>query len=190
MNFKLINKNNVGAVLTLLLAILLSQSKIFNFLIEIPLGRAILIFFILAISYCNKILGVFSVLLIIIMFNNSNISYMEGFTDPSNNISTDISNNTVYDMSNNISDMSNNVSEMSNTVSDMSNNTISSGPVNANSQSSTSTQAQEGFDIIGTENNIKRGKQSNSIPVNDFMRESKNISPYEGSKYSSSYHSL
>ena len=116
---------------------------------------------------------------------------MEGFTDPSNNISTDMSNNTISDMSNTVSDVSNNtVSDMRNTVSDMSNNAMSSGPLNANSQSSGSTQAQEGFDIIGTENNIKRGKQSNSIPVNDFMRESKNISPYEGSKYSSSYHSL
>jgi hypothetical protein len=80
MDFKFVSKNNMGVVATLILVILLSQARFFNFLIDTALGRAFLILFILVISYVNKMLGVVAVLFIIIMFNNSNIGYMEGFT--------------------------------------------------------------------------------------------------------------
>jgi len=80
MDFNLVSKNNLGVVTALLLVIILSQGRFFNFLLDTALGRAILILFILFISYTNKILGVVSVLFIIIMFNNSNIGYMEGAT--------------------------------------------------------------------------------------------------------------
>jgi hypothetical protein len=80
MEFNLVSKNNLGVVTALLLVIILSQGRFFNFLLDTALGRAILILFILFISYTNKILGVVSVLFIIIMFNNSNFGYMEGAT--------------------------------------------------------------------------------------------------------------
>ena len=80
MDFNLVSKNNLGAVTALLLVIILSQGQFFNFLLDTALGRAVLILFILFISYTNKILGVVSVLFIIIMFNNSDIGYMEGNT--------------------------------------------------------------------------------------------------------------
>jgi hypothetical protein len=84
MDFQLVSKNNVGCVATLLLAILLSQSRFFDFLIDTALGRTFLILFILGISYTNKILGVVAVLFIIIAFNNSDIGYLEGFTSSPN----------------------------------------------------------------------------------------------------------
>jgi len=84
MEFKFVSKNNLGAVATLFLVILLSQSRFFNFLMDTALGRTILILFILGISYTNKILGVVAVLFIIIAFNNSNIGYLEGFTNAAN----------------------------------------------------------------------------------------------------------
>jgi len=80
MDFKLVSKNNLGAVTALLLVIILSQGQFFNFLLDTALGRAVLILFILFISYTNKILGIVCVLFIIIMFNNSDIGYMEGNT--------------------------------------------------------------------------------------------------------------
>lgn len=84
MDFKLISINNVGAIATLFLVIMLSQSRFFDFLVDTALGRAILILFILGISYTNKILGVVAVLFIIILFNNSDIGYLEGFTNSPN----------------------------------------------------------------------------------------------------------
>ena len=55
MDVKLVSKNNVGAIATLLLIILLSHARFFDFLVDTALGRAILILFILGISYINKI---------------------------------------------------------------------------------------------------------------------------------------
>ena len=66
MDLNLVSKNNVGGVATLLLVILLSQSRFFDFLIDTALGRAILVLFILGISYTNKIFGVVAVLFVII----------------------------------------------------------------------------------------------------------------------------
>lgn len=80
MDFKLGSKNNIGAIATIILIILLSQSRFFNFLIDTALGRVFLIAFVLAITCINKILGVIIVLFIMIMFNQSTIGYMEGFT--------------------------------------------------------------------------------------------------------------
>jgi hypothetical protein len=80
MDYKFVSKNNIGAVATLVLIIILSQSRFFDFLIDTALGRAVLIMFILGISCVNKILGVVAVLFIIIMFNHSSLGYLEGFT--------------------------------------------------------------------------------------------------------------
>jgi hypothetical protein len=80
MNFNFGSKNNIGAIATIILIILLSQNSFFNFLIDTALGRVFLVVFILAISCINKILGVILVLFIMIMFNQSSIGYMEGFT--------------------------------------------------------------------------------------------------------------
>ena len=88
MDFNLVSKNNLGVVTALLLVVILSQGRFFNFLLDTALGRAVLILFILFISYTNKILGVVSVLFIIIMFNNSNFGYMEGATTMGPNIPT------------------------------------------------------------------------------------------------------
>jgi hypothetical protein len=42
--------------------------------------------------------------------------------------------------------------------------------------------------MIGTENTIKRGKQSNSIPVHNFSRASKHVAPSEsGSLFKDNY---
>ena len=162
-NFQPISKNNVGGAVALLFVILLSQSKIFNILIDTVLGRMVLIAFLLIISYLNKILGVVVVLIIVIMFNHSNIGYMEGFTsDASNNATSKIK-----------TDASNNAS-----TSAPASTPESPPPTPPTPPASTAT---EGFDIIGKESNLKRGKQSNSIPVNDFMRESTSVAPYEGS---------
>jgi hypothetical protein len=42
----------------------------------------------------------------------------------------------------------------------------------------------EGFDLQSTENNIKRGKQSNSIPVNQYNKQSIEVAPYENASFS------
>lgn len=191
MDFKLVSKNNLGAATSLILVILLSQSKFFNFLLDTALGRAILILFILFISYTNKILGVVSVLFIIIMFNSSDIGYMEGFTAPSSNNSNDSSTTSNTTNTSTSTNDSTTTSSTTPTLTDEQKQEIISKlqektKDNSTTTTSSSSVASEGFDIIGTENTIKRGKQSNSIPVNGFMKNSDDIMPFGGS-FSDSY---
>ena len=185
MNFKLVNKNNSGGAILLLLIIALSQARFFNFLIDTAFGRLFLILFILCLSFCHKILGVVGVLFIIIMFNNH--FYYEGFSNSkSNNSTTDTSTTTTNDASSNSVDASSNINisiskdqlkqMIQKQISDASNN-------NTSNSSSNISKPSEGFDILGLENSMKRGKQSNSIPVNQLSRNANDISPFEGSTF-------
>ena len=194
MDFNIVSKNNLGTVIALLLVVILSQAKFFNFLLDTALGRAILIAFIIIISYMNKMLGVVSVLFIIIMFNNSDIGYMEGFT----------SNNKPMKMKALSSSATNPPAALSSTstnhspgkmvaLSDKTNNhsagNHSAGKMVALSdKKNTTNDAAEGFDIIGTENTIKRGKPSNTIPATKSVG-MENFAPFSGS-YSDSYSSF
>ena len=187
MNFKLISKNNVGVVSVLLLVILLSQSKIFNFLIDTALGRTLLIGFILFISYNNQILGIVSVLFMIIMFNNFNFGYMEGFTDASGNPVLEKKIEVEQQKIEKKKEILQNVKPDLRSTNESTTTEVES--VETEPVESTST-AVEGFDIIGTENNIKRGKQSNNIPVNKFSNEPDMVSPYEGFLLSESFSSF
>ena len=77
-----LSKNNIGIITTLILVVLLSQSRFFDFLTETHLGRMILLAFIILITYTNKIFGLLSVLFIICAFKLNDISLYnyEGFT--------------------------------------------------------------------------------------------------------------
>ena len=205
MDFKLISKNNVGSAVLLLLVIALSQSKAFNFLIDSALGRFFLIIFVLCLSYCHKILGVVGVLFIVIMFNSN--MYYEGFGNKPNSNSTDTSST---DTSSNSTDTSSNSTDTSSNSTSLNTDQIKEIikqqlSANASNSSTTDTKpdtttdtttnttksknskAAEGFDILGIENSIKRGKQSNSIPVNSFMRDADSIAPYEGTSLLGSF---
>jgi hypothetical protein len=202
MDFKLISKNNIGGAIFLLLIIALSQAKAFNFLMDTALGRIFLIIFILSLSHCHKILGVVGVLLIVIMFNSN--MYYEGFENK--NTTTDASSNSVDISSNSVDPSSNSTTTLNaDQIKQMIQQQISAAASNKNSSSSSDSTTDsssstttvtkkpnnstgaEGFDILGIENNIKRGKQSNSIPVNNFMRDADSIMPYDGTSFLGSF---
>jgi hypothetical protein len=174
MEFKLVSKNSIGVSIMLLLVLLLSQSRIFDFLFETSLGRTILIIFILVISYTNKILGIVSVLFIIIMFNQSNISYMEGFTDACGNeitLST-ISSNIQQKKANAKQTIQNNIAERQSTDTTTTTETFN---------------GREGFNTIDRERTMQKGKQSNSIPVFPKSRDQGNIQPSDSSIFFNSF---
>jgi len=183
MNFKLVSKNNLGVVLILLLIIILSQNRTLNFLIDTYLGRIFLIFLLLVVSYCNKILGVVFVFLVVISFNLK-IGFFEGFENSTQEENT-ATNSPIATPSLAI----NTGSKLTN-ESQVSSDSPTAPKITAAPQATEETQSEntisstkaiEGFDMIGTENNIKRGKQSNSIPVNNFSKTSKYVAPSESS---------
>ena len=177
MAFNLVSKNNIGGATALLLVVLLSQSKFFNFLLDTALGRAFLILFILIISYANKILGVVSVLFIIIMANSSDIGYLEGFDTP-NDSTASSDNSTTKDSTASSTKPNKTTPNTSATPPQKQEPGTSATEV---STPSAITTATEGFNTIDNERNIQKGKQSNSIPVNSHTRESyTNVAPFDG----------
>lgn len=175
MDFKLVSKNNVGAVATLLLVILLSQSRFFDFLMDTALGRAILILFILGISYTNKILGVVAVLFIIISFNNSNIGYLEGFTDSTTATLPNISPN----IKEKKADVTQKVDEKKADVTQKVD------------EKKTENNGIEGFNITEREGTMLRGKRSSEVPVYANSRnQGDDVEPTDKSVFSGNYSSI
>lgn len=176
MNLKLVSKNNMGVVLTLILVILLSQASFFNFLTDTHLGRMVLLAFIIFISYTSKFFGLLAVLFIIIAFNQNQynnvysytFTYMEGF---------DGSGNTTLTAEDSKNAKKQSVDEM-----------IKSATKNETTQTN---KAKEGFCMSDRELNMLRGKQSNAIPVYNKAREqSDGVDPSDKSVFSSDYASF
>jgi cytoskeletal protein RodZ len=213
MDFKLVSKNNLGVVTALLLVILLSQGRVFNFLLDTALGRAILILFILVISYTNKILGVVSVLFIIIMFNNSDIGYLEGFTDSSSTNNSNSSSTTTTSSKMPTNSNKDTTSTSTDTTSTSTDTTTTPTLTDEQKQqlmatlqekakdkdtstvTSSSTAVSggvEGFNTFESERNIQKGKQSNSIPVSSYSSQSDNVEAFGsfGGKFSDSFASF
>jgi len=210
-----LSKNSISIIVALLLVIILSESKLFLFFTETYLGRTILILVLLLASYINKILGVVCVFIIIIMFNNIKLFNYESFETNSDNKPTvkTNSNDKIQNIKNKIADAEaetdttapapDNTSENQTTTNSPTTSTPSVVPndnmvpskinVVTSSQNTTADTSSntnvgiEGFDLQSTENNIKRGKQSNSIAVNQYLNTSVDVAPYEGNIHANSF---
>ena len=170
MELKLVSKNNMGAVATLLLVILLSQGRVFDFLMDTALGRAILIILILGISYIHKIFGVVAILFIVIMFNQSNLGYMEGFTDVSGNTVTAA------------------------TVKQNIQTQVAAQKATTTTPTTTTSETfigREGFNIIDKEGTMLRCKRSNEVPVfSNSRNQTDDVEPTDKFVFTSAYSSL
>ena len=189
----LFKNSTIGIASMLFFVVLVSQSRILDFLFETFLGRFLLISMILFISYTHYILGVVSVLIVIIMFNNIDYGYgyMEGMENVQKpTISTTSSTTVPTTTTSSTSSISSSLATAMNKAKDdvMSKINVSTKPSSTSTSTSSSKKEKtstEGFDLIGTENTIKRGKQSNTIPVYHPSTNDGNVAPYDsGNAYS------
>jgi hypothetical protein len=201
MNFNLVSKNNLGAVGALMLVILLTQARTFNFLVDTILGRFALIIMLILISYANKIFGVVSVLLIVVLFNVSDIGYLEGFDGNKGNENKDenvnkdenekkidtLENNKLSE--NNTDENDTNMKKKINVITNSQDNS-SQNKIETTIQTQQETTATEGFNILGMENDFKRGKNSNTIPVSSLMNSSDSVLPYDPNSISENFSTL
>jgi len=201
MDFRLVSKNNMGIVITLILVILLSQSRFFDFLTETSLGRMVILVLIIFISYTNKFLGLLAVLFIIIAFNHYDMNvvqsynYYEGFDVSGNSTASAIVQDKI-----NIDKAKEDIMKQKLTTlqneknSDQTATTTSSatsGSTTTTSGTSESFGGREGFCMTDRESNILRGKQSNTIPVfSNTRNQDDDVSPTDKSVFSSSYASF
>jgi hypothetical protein len=176
------------ASLGLLAILVLGQSTLFDWLIDTIPGRIVMIALIMGISYMNNTLGVVAVLLIIIMFNQSDIALFEGFTAHARDNITDTGHHhhkhhrkdrvtkVTEDSSNNIllMDASGNIKASVKNYLHAGNNMNGkhksrSGPRHFNNMPNRtgSDTTTEGFDnnnnIVDMEDTIKRGKPSDTL---------------------------
>jgi membrane-bound ClpP family serine protease len=191
MDFKFNSKTTLGAISTLTLVIILSQSRFFDFLIDTALGRAALICLIIGISYTHKILGVVAVLFVIIMFNQSYLGSSEGFTSqpatmpdataaatdaaaatmPADKMSSDVA----------AGDKKPKPSTVTTTVSSAV-STPTPTPTPTTSTGETCVGGREGFNMTEREGTLLRGKRSNEVPVFSNARsQSDNVAPADKS---------
>lgn len=192
MALKLISRNNVGVMATLVLVILLSQSRFFTFLTETPLGRIFLLGLTIIIACSNKIFGLLAVLFIIIAFNqnHSNVvqsyNFYEGFREGNVDLKDVVDDKVEESVKKGVSEAKGKVKKQANSVKvekiDDSSDTTTT------TSSSVSDSAREGFCMSDRELNILRGKQSNAVPVFNKSREQTNeVDPSDKSFFSSDY---
>jgi hypothetical protein len=157
-------KKSVGIVLLILLVILLSRVKTFQFMVTTYLGRIILLSIVLFMTCMNKFLGVSFVLMIFVFYNMYSDQYMfvENF-DNNHNMKTDSKkkdNKKVIETPK--------IHVITNKNDDDKKTELNKKNI-----------PREGFDLQSTEDTIKRGKQSNAISVDKQNNESENVMPYE-----------
>jgi hypothetical protein len=166
----------IGVIATLLLIIILSQAKFFNFLIDTAVGRIVLITFILGISYTNKILGIVSVLFIIIMFNQSGI--YEGFKDLEQNINKDL-------------DLNKDKKPLIPSPSINQDQTTTTSSIVSSTPTDSFVGGREGFNMLDREDTMLKGKRSNEVPVFSNARSQlDNVEPTDSAVFTSSYESI
>lgn len=183
----MLSKNNVGIISILILVILLSQSRVFDFLIDTALGRMIIIFFILGISYMHKILGVIAVLFIIIMINQSDIRLFEGFTENS-------------DVAAAVNDAKDAAEKAKIATKDAVKKAEVASEAEASAKASKVTKSstkesfvggREGFNMIDREGTMLKGKRSNEVPVLSNSRtQTDDVEPSDKDVYTNSYSSV
>jgi hypothetical protein len=200
MDLQIVSKNNIGIVATLILVILLSQSRFFGFLTETPLGRMFLLAMTIFIAYSNKIFGLLAVIFIILAFNLNQIISLEGFnivegarsrkkSKKSKKLKKKqycvegkcYSSKAEYEEAMNKDDDE----DMEDEDIDMEDEDTEAF---ITASSSASSDSREGFCMCDRELNIIRGKPSNTVPVFSNSREqSDEVNPSDKSVFSSDY---
>ena len=191
MALNLISKNNIGIITTLILVMLLSESRFFDFLTETHLGRMILLALIILITYTNKIFGLLAVLFIICAFklNDINLYNYEGFTFQNMNeekVSTKQINLTKEkDLTKAIDSFK---TEYDSKKINLITPNVDSSQITTITSSSISSNAREGFCMSDKELNILRGKQSNALHVSSKSRQQNDaIEAADNSVFSSGF---
>ena len=140
------------------------------------------------------------------MFNNSDIGYLEGFTDSSskNNSNSNSTTNMSSKMPTNSNKDTTSTSTDTTTTPTLTDEqkqqlmaTLQEKAKNKDTSTVTSSSSAvssgaEGFNTYETERNIQKGKQSNSIPVSNYANQSDNVEAFGtfGGKFSDSFSSF
>lgn len=166
MNFNIGGKKNMGILMTLALVIVLTHSRMFDYLTESLLGRMLLLSCIIFIAYASKFLGLLAVLFIIIAYNHygmnvfHNFSFMEGFKEAADKVSSNLS-------------LLSKDSKNKRKLADAKRKKMEDSDITTTSSSMATSNVTgiEGFCMSDRELMMLRGKRSNTIPVFNNARD-------------------
>jgi hypothetical protein len=166
MESKFVKKHKICIAAAVFLVILLSQYKSFHFLIHTILGRSIIVLLILGIANSSVFCGIAAVLYIIIMINQNDEIYLEGFDDNG-------------DM---LSEFKKKLAE-----NNQGNTTLASS--SAAMVSTETFIGSEGYNNLDRERKILTGNNSKQISFENNVS-SENVSPTSKENFSTSYSSF
>jgi hypothetical protein len=204
---KLISKNNISVVITLILVVLLSQAQIFDFFLESYLGRLALLSFVIFIAMNSKVLGLVAVLAIIIMFNYFhiyNIREIEGAETMSSANKKEEDDSEKKINSKELKDAvdinkkaeidkpaDNTEDKTEDKAEDKTEDLMDNISKKITSALDKKDKGKEGFCMSDKESTILRGKRPNSVPVfSNLRRQSDDVSPFEKSDFTSDFASV
>jgi len=168
MDTKFVSKNKICISAAIFFIILLSQYKSFKFLINTILGRFILVLLILGISSSSVFCGIIAVLYVIIMINQNDEVYLEGFDSTKEK------------------DM---LSEFKKKLSDESQGNTTLATSSAAMTTTETFIGREGFNITEREDTMRKGKNSKQIHVK-FDTTTEDINPSSKETFSMQYSSF
>jgi hypothetical protein len=179
-NFIKTHKELVGALV--LFYIIISSSR--TILHSTILGKSVLLAFILLVTCINKAAGVFAAIVLIVMYHNQSGAVfltsngMEGFT-----ATKDASGNVVIDGSGN--QLGAAAASAIAGLKDLKITTTKTTTTTAADPAATTTSATtEGFDLLGTEDTLRKGRQSNAVSVKKSKVDGNiGLLPFENTKY-------
>jgi len=164
MTSKEMMKNGAGVVLLIILVILLSKVRTLEFMMTTYLGRIIIIALLIFMTCINKFLGIIFVLMIIVLYKMNSNKYI--FVENFENV-----------------DKKEIETPKINVITKHANKDAAADMMKKHADKKTDHKktniAQEGFDLQSTEDTIRRGKQSNSIPTKKRFGDSENVMPTE-----------
>jgi len=196
---QLLNKYKIETVIIVLLFILFSVP--FPAFHSSILGKSVLIALILSLSYFNKICGLLAIIVLVILYQSKTNAFYyyspyEGFsgTSTSTPTSTSSDSNTVkpdkdHPLANLIQDKmdDNNIKKLLIAKEKHSMNPPPPVDTSSNTITTDTTTGQEGFDLLGTEDTLRKGRQSNTISVKKNVKSDYSLLPFENTKYTENF---
>lgn len=182
---KIFKSKIILLVIVIILDCLLYVDSFYNYIIQYPyIGRVYDIIKVILWTSINKYLGVAYVFILVFFLMPKSNNFIENFETKQDTEKDDEKNEKDEEAKINVV-----VEKKDTSALNISQPESSDENVVVSETTETQNSATEGFDLQSTENAIKRGKQSNSIPVDQLIAQSTNeiISPYDQGKFSENF---
>jgi hypothetical protein len=205
---KMLKNQKAGYMVFLILMVLLGQTKFFYFFMYTTLGRLLLVLSLVYLSYIHKFLGLGFVLIVAVLLNVSGFAITEGFSRrPTKQEEKRQDKRLLKSRIEELEDKIKNVKKNLTSAQEDSTTSVPPEKIEKLKKKLNSLEKDleekkqklrelkgdedeeyiEGFNMMNMENEIRRGKNSRSIPVVKDLENSSMTAPYETGYFSPAF---